>query len=69
LARRWSDVIERPVHVQDGQRLIALDDATLRFSEATDGRGEGLSGLDLMCADPARRGLVLISGIRFRLLA
>ncbi|HEY7252374.1 MAG TPA: hypothetical protein VIG37_17895 [Methylomirabilota bacterium] len=69
LARRWSDVIERPVHVQDGQRLIALDDATLRFSEATDGRGEGLAGLDLMCADPARRGLVLISGIRFRLLA
>lgn len=69
LARRWSDLIERPVRVQDGQRLIALDDATLRFTEATDGRGEGLAGLDLMCADPARRGLVLISGIRFRLLA
>ena len=69
LARRWSDVIERPVRMENGHRVIALDDATLRFTEATDGRGEGLAGLDLVCADPARRGLVLISGIRFRLLA
>lgn len=69
LARRWSDVIERPVQTQDGQRAIALDDATLRFTEATDGRGEGLAGLELVCADPDRRGLVLIGGIRFRLLA
>ena len=69
LARRWSEVIERPVRVEDGQRLIDLDDARLRFTEATDGRGEGLAGLDLVCADPARRGLVLIAGIRFRLLA
>ena len=69
LARRWSEVIERPVRMEDGQRVIALDDATLRFTEATDGRGEGLAGLDLACAEPARRGLVLICGIRFRLLA
>jgi len=69
LARRWSDVIERPVRVQDGQRIIRLDDATLRFTEATDGRGEGLAGLDLACAEPARHGLVLICGIRFRLVA
>lgn len=69
LARRWSDVIERPVRMHDGQRVIALDDATLRFTEATDGRGEGLAGLGLACADPARRGLVLICGIRFRLIA
>jgi len=69
LARRWSEVIERPVHTQDGQRVIALDDATLRFTEATDGRGEGLAGLDLACGDPARRGLALICGIRFRLVS
>ena len=68
LARRWSEVIERPVRMQDGQHVIALDDATLRFVEATDGRGEGLAGLDLVCADPLRRGLVLVSGVRFRLL-
>ena len=69
LARRWSDVIERPVRMQDGERVILLDDATLRFTEATDGRGEGLAGLDLACADPARNGLVLVCGIRFRLVA
>jgi hypothetical protein len=69
LARRWSEVIERPVRMQDGQRVIAVDDATLRFAEATDGRGEGLAGLDLACADPARRGLALICGIRFRLVS
>jgi Glyoxalase-like domain len=69
LAQRWSQVIERPVVMREGQRTIALDDATLRFTEASDGRGEGLAGLDLDCADPARRGLALICGIRFRLVA
>ena len=69
LARKWSDVIERPVVMRDGQRTIALDDATLRFTEATDGRGEGLAGLDLACVNPARRGTMLICGIRFRLIA
>jgi hypothetical protein len=68
LARRWSEVIERPVQMRDGQRVITLDDATLRFVEATDGRGEGLGGLDLTCADPSRAGLARICGIRFRLL-
>jgi hypothetical protein len=67
LAHRWSEVMERPVQMRDGQRVIALDDATLRFTEATDGRGEGLGGLDLACAAPARAGLVQICGIRFRL--
>jgi hypothetical protein len=69
LAQRWSQVVERPVVMRDGQRTIALDDATLRFTEASDGRGEGLAGLDLECSDPARRGPVLICGIRFRLVA
>ncbi|HYB69223.1 MAG TPA: VOC family protein [Candidatus Bathyarchaeia archaeon] len=75
LARRWSEVIERPVT----SRVIALDDARLRFVPATDGRGEGLGGLDLAVADPARLlaaarsygvptvdGAALICGIRFR---
>lgn len=68
LARRWSEVMERPVQTRDGERVIALDDATLRFMEATDGRGEGLGGLDLACADSTRAGLVQICGIRFRLV-
>lgn len=67
LARRWSEVIERPLQTRDGQRVIALDDATVRFVEATDGRGEGLAGLDVACADGGRAGLLQICGIRFRL--
>ena len=59
--------MERPIETRDGQRVIVLDDATLRFTEAADGRGEGLGGLDLACADPARAGHVQICGIRFRL--
>jgi hypothetical protein len=51
LASRWSEIMERPVQMRDGQPVIALDDATLRFIEATDGRGEGLGGLDLAYAD------------------
>jgi hypothetical protein len=60
--------MERPVQMRDGHRVIPLDDATLRFTEATDGRGEGLGGLDLAAADSSRAGLVQICGIRFRLI-
>jgi hypothetical protein len=71
LAHRWSDVMELPVSRDEGSRpLIALDDARLRFVPATDGRGEGLAGLDLECADKARvhararaRGLAAEGGI------
>jgi hypothetical protein len=54
--------------MRDGHPVIALDDATLRFTEAADGRGEGLGGLDLACAERGWAGLVQICGIRFRLL-
>jgi Glyoxalase-like domain len=66
LARRWSEVMELPLS-RDGRSrpVIALDDATLRFAPATDGRGEGLAGLDLDCADKAR----VLAGARARGLA
>jgi Glyoxalase-like domain len=55
LARRWSEVMELPLSRDSrGRPSIALDDATLRFVPATDGRGEGLAGLDLSCADRGR---------------
>jgi hypothetical protein len=81
LAARWSAVTERPLgRDASGHPVIVLDDATLRFVAARDGRGEGLAGLDLTCADPAgvraraaARGLamvgpdtVVICGVRFR---
>ena len=82
LAERWSQVMELPLARDDrGHPTIALDDAELRFVKATDGRGEGLAGLDLDCADRAsvlaggraRRlsvegDTVLACGIRFRLV-
>jgi len=81
LARRWSAVTERPLgRDASGHPVIALDDATLRFVAARDGRGAGLAGLDLTCADPtgvraraAARGLAMVGpdtvvacGVRFR---
>jgi hypothetical protein len=66
LARRWSEVMELPLS-RDGRSrpVIALDDARLRFVPATDGRGEGLAGLDLACADKGR----VLSRARSRNLA
>jgi catechol 2,3-dioxygenase-like lactoylglutathione lyase family enzyme len=82
LALRWSEVMELPLTRADRSRpVITLDDARLRFVPATDGRGEGLSGLDLSCADKGRvlasaraKGLaaegnvVLACGMRFYLV-
>jgi len=74
--------MELPVSRDERSRpLIALDDARLRFVPATDGRGEGLAGLDLECADKARvlararargleaeGGMVASCGMRFYLV-
>ena len=82
LAARWSEVVDRPLSTDaDGNPTIELDDAVLRFVEATDGRGPGLGGLDLAVADrdhvmaaAAERGLavdgdvVTVCGTRFRLV-
>ena len=52
MAARWSQVLQRPLtENKAGQPTIALDDAQLRFVEAADGRGDGLSGLDLETVD------------------
>ena len=54
LAERWGEILDRSVGGgADGTSEIALDNATLRFIEATDGRGEGLGGVDIQAADHA----------------
>ena len=82
LGTRWSEVLDRPVEASpDGRVTIALDDATLRFVEASDGRGVGLGGLDVDVVDATSvlreaeaRGCttddhqVTICGVRFRLV-
>jgi hypothetical protein len=63
LAARWGDIAELDVGADAaGNPCIALDDAILRFVEATDGRGEGLGGIDVKVED---RDAVLI-GARVR---
>jgi hypothetical protein len=48
LAARWGEIAELPVRADaNGNPSIQLDNARLRFVAATDGRGEGLGGLDL----------------------
>ena len=64
LAARWSDILELPVTDTDGRAEIVLDNATLRFVEAADGRGEGLGGIDLETAEGATPEPLTICGMR-----
>lgn len=55
LAERWSSIAEIPLRKDARGRFeMPLDNAAVRFVEATDGRGEGLGGIDLVATDPAR---------------
>lgn len=54
LAERWGQVFARkPVARADGTSELALDEGTLRFVPVRDGRGEGVSGIDVRVADKA----------------
>lgn len=82
LARRWGQVLDRPVTADAaGRPQIPLDGAVLRFVPDADGRGEGLGGLDVEAEDRERllaaaraRGcpvdddVVTLCGVRFRLV-
>jgi Glyoxalase-like domain len=82
LAQRWSRILERPLGKDAaGAPEIPLDLGRLRFVPASDGRGEGLGGLDIAVADrgpvlaaAARRGAavsgdqITLCGTRFRLV-
>ena len=48
LANRWAEIAEIDLTADGaGNPTIELDNATLRFVEETDGRGEGLGGIDV----------------------
>jgi hypothetical protein len=82
LAARWGQVFGRmPTRAHDGTFALALDQGLLRFVPERDGRGEGVSGIDVAVVDPAevvrrarRRGArvdgdaVVLCGTRIRLL-
>jgi len=81
LAERWSSIAEIPLRKGvDGHFEMPLANASVRFVEATDGRGEGLSAIDIVVPDrnrvvqaAAKRGRKLsddqinICGVRFNL--
>ena len=50
VAARWAEIAQLPV---SDNLTIALDNATLRFVPCTDGRPEGLGGIDIATADKA----------------
>jgi hypothetical protein len=82
LAQRWSAVTDIPLGTDPAGRIVmSLDNAAIRFVRETDGRGEGLGGMDIRAADPERllraaekRGLrtadrmVVMCGMRFNLV-
>ncbi len=55
LAQRWSEVLARPVaQTASGIVRIVLDQGAIRFVKAADGRGEGVSGIDVAVSDRPR---------------
>ena len=53
VAARWSEIAEIPLSEVDGNPTLPLDNASVRFVPCTDGRPEGLGGIDVACADKA----------------
>lgn len=53
VAERWSRIVEMPLSkTATGDPKLLLDNAELRFVPCTDGRPEGLGGIDVKCIDP-----------------
>ena len=71
LAQRWAQVLGRPAESgpAEDEAVIKLDSGAVRVVRGTDGRGEGLGGLDLVASDNRRAGeTMLIGGVRIRLI-
>ncbi len=81
LARRWSEIAQIDLERTEDVFELPLQNARLRFVSATDGRPEGLGGIDVAVVDRERclaraeeRGrragddLVMVCGTRFRLV-
>jgi hypothetical protein len=60
MAGRWGEVLGRPA---DGT-VVALDEGEIRFVPVLDGRGEGLSGVEL---GAGRNADLEVCGVRFAL--
>jgi len=52
VAARWAEIAEIGLTTQDGNPVLSLENATVRFVPCSDGRPEGLGGIDVYAADP-----------------
>jgi hypothetical protein len=81
LAARWAEILRRQVRDVAGVPTIVLDIGVLRFVPVTDGRGEGLGGIDVKIPRHERArfaarqkdveevdGALLLCGTRVRLV-
>src|SRR3954467_4230939 len=82
VADRWSKILDLAVETDDaGNPALVLDNATIRFVAAEDGRGEGLGGIDVVAVDKdavleaaEQRGVrqkddvLMMGGVRFRIV-
>ena len=65
MAARWAEVIGGTLDASG--TTLQFDSGAVRFVPVTDGRGEGVSGVDVAAADPSRRGEAGVAcGTRFR---
>ncbi len=55
-AERWGAILDRPVTIDGPSAVVHVDDALVRFVPASDGRGEGVGGFDVVATDRARAG-------------
>lgn len=53
MAARWAEVLGQKVVSKDGRIEIPLEDSSIRFVHATDGRSDGVSAFDVAVSDPA----------------
>ena len=51
VAARWSDIAQIDL-TGTNRRTLPLDNAQVRFVPCSDGRPEGLGGIDVVCSDP-----------------
>lgn len=53
VARRWAEIAQIDLDESDNVYRLSLENATLRFVGCSDGRPEGLGGIDLITTDRA----------------
>lgn len=69
MATRWSQVLARPLDATaDGVARIVLDEGELRFVPATDGRGDGLAGIDVRAATGRPARVLDLCGVHVRVV-